>query len=464
MDVFDEVEEMIKKRTKPFFLWKLEFDKVFDEGGFDIVIANPPYIQLQNNGGKLANELESQGFKTFSRMGDIYCLFYEQAINLLKKNGTFAFITSNKWMRAGYGEKLRGFLAEYTNPRLLLDFGGTKIFESATVDVNILIASNSKNNHYTKTVNFADNGTENLSVYIEQNFSYAFFSNSDNWVILNKIEQSIKDKINKKGVALKNWDLNIYRGVLTGYNEAFIIDGSIAETFINSNYKNADIIRPIIRGRDIDRYQYIQPNLFMICTFPSKKYNINDYPEVRDYLLSFGIEKLEQSGKTYFIDGKTVKARKKTNNKWFETQDSINYSEEFFKQKIVYPCIMTSGPAFALDNNKNFLPAPGNIITGNNLKYLLGLLCSKIYYFALRKYYMGGGIEGELKTNRLLLLPVPPYENNEHAKNIESLVNCINANNIEQISAEIEYEIKLMLNLNDEEYNFIINKKYLIFH
>lgn len=269
MDVFDQVEEMIKKRTKPFFLWKLEFDKVFDEGGFDIVIANPPYVQLQNNGGKLANELEPQGFKTFSRMGDIYCLFYEQAINLLKENGTFAFITSNKWMRAGYGEKLRGYLAEYTNPRLLLDFGGTKIFESATVDVNILIASNSKNSHYTKTVNFAGNGTENLSVYIEQFMSYNSYENNNIWTINSKIENSIKSKIESRGKKLSEWDIKILYGVKTGFNDAFIIDELTRNKLITVNQKNDEIIRPIIRGRDIDRYQYIQPNLFMICTFPS---------------------------------------------------------------------------------------------------------------------------------------------------------------------------------------------------
>lgn len=455
MDVFDEVEEMIKKRTKPFFLWKLEFDKVFDEGGFDIVIANPPYIQLQNNGGKLANELESQGFKTFSRMGDIYCLFYEQAINLLKKNGTFAFITSNKWMRAGYGEKLRGFLAEYTNPRLLLDFGGTKIFESATVDVNILIASNSKNNHYTKTVNFADNGTENLSVYIEQNFSYAFFSNSDNWVILNKIEQSIKDKINKKGVALKNWDLNIYRGVLTGYNEAFIIDGSIAETFINSNYKNADIIRPIIRGRDIDRYQYIQPNLFMICTFPSKKYNINDYPEVRDYLLSFGIEKLEQSGKTYFIDGKTVKARKKTNNKWFETQDSINYSDVFNGQVIAWQRIT--------QKNTFCITKPGTVVldsmaflsdTKDKTNYLLGFLNSSLVYYWMRKNVHEYGASGFRLSNQYVKEIIVPTD-----KVLINTIDTIMKNNhdLQFIHSQIDKILFNYYNFTSDEINEILN-------
>ena len=145
--------------------------------------------------------------------------------------------------------------------------------------------------------------------------SYNSYENNNIWTINSKIENSIKSKIESRGKKLSEWDIKILYGVKTGFNDAFIIDELTRNKLITVNQKNDEIIRPIIRGRDIDRYQYIQPNLFMICTFPSKKYNINDYPEVKDYLLSFGIEKLEQSGKTYFIDGKTVKARKKTNNK-----------------------------------------------------------------------------------------------------------------------------------------------------
>ena len=105
--------------------------------GFDIVIGNPPYIQLQNNGGELAKLYEPCGYKTFAKTGDIYCLFYERGYQLLKPNGYLCYITSNKWMRAGYGEKTRDFFAKNTNPQLLVDFAGVKIFESATVDTNI---------------------------------------------------------------------------------------------------------------------------------------------------------------------------------------------------------------------------------------------------------------------------------------------------------------------------------------
>ncbi|WP_311379086.1 Eco57I restriction-modification methylase domain-containing protein, partial [Alloprevotella tannerae] len=150
--------------------------------GFDIVIGNPPYIQLQNNGGELAQLYEGCGYSTFARTGDIYCLFYERGWQLLKKNGHLCYITSNKWMRAGYGEKTRGFFANKTNPMLLIDFAGVKIFESATVDTNILLFSKSSNQH--KTVCAVTNkqnkdSAKNLSDFVQQQNSVCDFGSSD---------------------------------------------------------------------------------------------------------------------------------------------------------------------------------------------------------------------------------------------------------------------------------------------
>lgn len=205
-DLYNRIEDMIKKKTKPFFIWELEFENVFENGGFDIVIANPPYVQLQKDGGKLADELKDQGYETFVRMGDIYCIFYEKGIRILKDNGVLVFITSNKWMRAGYGEKLRGFLAFNTNPLRLIDFGGTKVFESATVDVNILIASKGKNEENTMTCLIQDDCSKNLSDYINQYGTIIKYLSKDNWTITNAIETRIKEKIEKPA---SNWQIGI---------------------------------------------------------------------------------------------------------------------------------------------------------------------------------------------------------------------------------------------------------------
>ena len=302
--------------------------------GFDIVIGNPPYIQLQNNGGELAKLYEPCGYKTFAKTGDIYCLFYERGYQLLKPNGHLCYITSNKWMRAGYGEKTREFFAKNTNPQLLIDFAGVKIFESATVDTNILLFAKATNEHKTLcavTNKQNKDSVKNLSVFVQQNGSECDFNNSDSWVILSPIEQSIKQKIEAVGTPLKDWDINIYRGVLTGYNEAFIISTEKRDEILTNcqteeeRTRTAELIRPILRGRDIQRYGYEWAGKYLIATFPSRHYDIEQYPAVKQYLLSFGKERLEQTGKTYYVNGEKVKARKKTNNKWFETQDSISY-------------------------------------------------------------------------------------------------------------------------------------------
>lgn len=209
------------------------------EGGFDIVIGNPPYIQLQKATGqkvkdkagrdyevKLGDLYEAQRYKTFAKTGDIYCLFYEQGARMLKPGGHLCFITSNKWMRAGYGEKLRSYFAAETNPEILIDFGGIQVFESATVDTNILLFSKDKNKGATRAATIKkekQNGAFNLSDFMRHNAAEVSFKSSDSWVILSPIELSIKRKIEAVGVPLKDWDINIYRGVLTGYNEAFII-------------------------------------------------------------------------------------------------------------------------------------------------------------------------------------------------------------------------------------------------
>ena len=359
--------------------------------GFDIVIGNPPYIQLQNNSGELAQLYAGYGYSTFARTGDIYCLFYERGWQLLKKNGHLCYITSNKWMRAGYGEKIREFFANKTNPMLLIDFAGVKIFESATVDTNILLFSKSSNQH--KTVCAVTNkqnkdSVKNLSDFVQQQNSICDFSNSDSWVILSSIEQSIKRKIEAVGTPLKDWDIQINYGIKTGFNDAFIISTEKREEILancqteDERKKTAELIRPILRGRDIKRYGYEWAELWLIATFPSRHYNIDDYPSVKQYLLSYGIEKLEQTGKVHNVNGDKVKSRKKTNNKWFETQDSISYWEDFNKPKIVWNRIAAI-KQFAKVDEYIYIQDSMHFIIGDNLNYICSVLNSKIVQWLL---------------------------------------------------------------------------------
>ena len=138
-----------------------------------------------------------------------------------------------------------------------------------------------------------------------------------------------------------------------------------------------------MRGRDIKRYSYNWAGLYLIATFPSKNYDIEQYPAVKQHLISFGLKRLEQTGKKYIINGKIIKARKKTNNKWFETQDSISYWDYFFKPKIVYPN-MTKFLPFIYDDKKFLTNQKCFIITGKNIAFLTAFLNSSLFKFCFR--------------------------------------------------------------------------------
>ena len=363
--------------------------------GFDIVIGNPPYIQLQLNGGELGKMYEDCGFQAFTSTGDIYCLFYERGHQLLKQNGHLCYITSNKWMRAAYGEKLRTFLASKTNPLLLIDFAGVKVFESATVDTNILLFEKAKNAH--NTVCAATNkqnrdSLKNLSVFVQQQGSPCDFSGGDSWVIMTPIEQSIKRKIESVGIPLKDWNIQINYGIKTGFNDAFIISSEKRNEILSNcateeeRSKTEEIIRPILRGRDIKRYSYDWANLWLIWVpwhFPlhndtsiqgaseiAERSFKEQYPALYNHLLSF---KKELSARN--------KAETGIRYEWYALQRwGANYWEDFFKPKVMYPN-MTKYIPFYYDtlgfyqNDKSFM------ITGQHIAYLTAFLNSSIFKF-----------------------------------------------------------------------------------
>ena len=413
LEINKKIRELLDS-AESFANYKIDFDfKLFfsevwrENGGFDIVIGNPPYVQLQKNGGELSKLYgpKKEGkktipspYQTYDSMGDIYSLFYERGYQLLKQHGRLCFITSNKWMRAGYGENTRKFFVKNTNPEQLIDFAGVKVFESATVDTNILMFSKDKNRQQTKACIVKKDGIKDLSVFIRQNSTNCNFS-TDSWVILSPIEQSIKAKIEAVGTPLKDWDIQINYGIKTGFNEAFIISGEKRKELIEQDPKSAELIRPILRGRDIKRYGYEFADLYLITTFPSLKIDIGLYPAVKQHLLSFGYDRLKQTGE--------LGARKKTNNQWFETQDSISYWEDFYKQKIVWKAVGRN-LAFSLLEEGSFLTAPASFITSDNNLFLLGILCSSYAkYFIYNNSDTTGAGDIMLNIQSLEKLPIP---------------------------------------------------------
>jgi len=436
--MFDDDEEVYKDK----FEWAWEFPEILTEDGvflgFDIIIGNPPYIQLQSSSMKeQIKYLKEMNYKVYNNMGDIYCLFYERVLNLIGDDGIISLITSNKWMRAGYGEVLRNFLAFKTNPICLIDFAGIKIFDSATVDVNILTYENADNKGQTKSCIIKNKDClDNLSEYIEQHSVKCSFVPSGSWTILSSIEQRIKSKIEAAGTPLKDWDIQINYGIKTGLNEAFIISGEKKDELIASDPKSAEIIRPILRGKDIKRYSYTFADLWLINThngIPAKNIpsvDVKQYPAIKAHLEQFyiGLERRLDKGNTPY------------------NLRSCAYMDDFSKQKIVWGNLCLNSQ-YALADEQYFISAPATMIVPGN-KFLLAVLNSPISDFYIRNLGVtrNGGYF-EYKPMFVEKLPVF-YPSNEIKMEIEKLVDIQDYDKINKLLYEV-YEI-----LSDE-INFI---------
>ena len=297
-----------------------------------------------------------------------------------------------------------------------------------------------------------------MSDFVQQQNSICNFTTSDSWVILSPIEQSIKKKIEAVGTPLKDWDINIYRGVLTGYNEAFIIDSEKRNEILancqteDERKRTAELIRPILRGRDIKRYAYEWAELWLIATFPSRHYNIDEYPAVKQYLLSYGIERLEQTGKIYNVNGEKIKSRKKTNNKWFETQDSISYWEDFNKPKIIWKRI-GSILRFSYDHKGCLGLDSTCFATGKHIEYLCCILNSLMGHYLLKDSPKTG--TGDLLVSVQAIEPVCIPYNAQYEDQLLYLLN-IQTNKISDATEkEINDIVFTMYGLSPNERKYI---------
>ncbi len=418
--------------------------------GFDIVIGNPPYIRQESI--KAFKPQFKQNFSIFTGTADIYTYFYERGVKLLSDNGHLCYITSNKWMRAKYGKKLRGFFKNKIQLKQIIDFEGEQIFENATVDTNILLCG--------KTANTQPNFAYQKELPSENNpfFNMAVSDLSANAYTLQAPQiLALKKKIEQIGTPLKDWDIRINYGIKTGFNKAFIINTAKRDELIAQDPKSAEIIKPVLRGRDIKAYQHHWAGLWIIATFPVLKINIDDYPAIKKHLLSFGKDRLEQAGKK-LPNG--TKSRKKTGNKWFETQDQIGYHEEFEKEKIVYP-IIASKPRFTLDNSNYYTNDKCFLITGNSgLKFLVAIFNSKLPFWYLRQIGSLLGSGGfEFRKIYVEQFPIPQISKPAQQPFIALVDKILTAKEQGKDTRTLETKIDQMVyqlyNLSDEEVRIV---------
>ncbi len=419
-NIIEQLHELQSRTDKPYFLWHLWFKDVFDKGGFDIVIGNPPYIQMQKDGGYLAKMLAAENFETFERTGDVYAIFYELGFNLLTKKGIHTFITSSQWLKANYGKSLRKYFLK-KNPLTLLELG-PGIFESAVVDTNILISKNEENKKQLSGISIKEIKQINeLTIDGMQSMPYV---TEEGWTILNPIKQAIKNKIALKGKALKDWNIEIYRGVTTGLNEAYVIDEITKKEIIKADKKSSELIKPILRGREIEKYFTEWDGGYLVTTFPSFHIDISKYQGVKKHLESF-LPKINQVGETFKnADGVIENTRKKTVHNWFETSDVTAYYNQFLKEKIIWKRI-GSILRFSYYADEIYTLDSTCIATGEKIKYLTAMLNSKLCQYQLFETSPKTGM-GDLIISVQALEPLLVYYPSEkEEKQIEKLVNKI---------------------------------------
>ncbi len=454
--------------------WRFEFPEVLDDEGdflgFDCIIGNPPYIR-QEQIKDIKPLLQKQYHNFYNSTADIYTYFFALAFQLLKEKGFNAFITSNKYARAKYGAKLREWLLKKTTIVSYMELNALKVFESAAVDTSIMSfikqtpPEDSSFKYYEPTPNDKDDLKSTPFLPMKQNVL-----STESFIFADSTLLDLRDKMEKAGTPLKDWGIQINYGIKTGANEAFIIPTEKREEILNAcktqeeRKRTEALIKPILRGKDIKRYSYEWAHLWVIATFPSLKLDIDDYPSLKTYLSQFR-PRIDQSGKK--------DCRKKTNNQWFETQDTIAYHEDFEKEKIVYGEIVQE-PRFYLDNGECelgyfYAEATSFILTGEHLRYLLGMLHSKLITFAFKTFYAGGGLgESGYRYKKAFIerLPIPQIteKNQELADKITDGAKAIleakekdpkaNTQGLEQ---EIDALVYQLYNLTDEEIKTIEN-------
>ncbi|MGL2847634.1 DUF7149 domain-containing protein [Helicobacter pylori] len=464
--------------------WRFEFPEVLDDEGnflgFDCIIGNPPYIR-QEHIKDLKPLLQKQYQDFYNSSSDIYTYFFALALNLLKEKGFNAFITSNKYARAKYGANLREWLLKKTTIASYMELNALKkVFESATVDTSIISfikqppLKESVFKYYEPTENDKENLKNTPSFLMRQNAL-----STESFIFATTTLLDLRDKIEQSGTPLKDWGIQINYGIKTGCNEAFIIptekrdailkncdDTQKDEKGMSERERTKELIKPILRGKDIKRYRYEWADLWLINThngytsaFKSKipPIDIEKYPAIKAHLDSHYdaiVTRSDQGDTPYHLR-------------------NCAYLEDFEKEKIVYGEIVQE-PRFYLDNGECglgyfYAEATSFILTGEHLHYLLGMLHSKLITFAFKTFYAGGGLgESGYRYKKAFIerLPIPKIteKNQELADKITALVDKIlqakekdPKANTQELEKEIDALVYQLYNLTDEEIKIIEN-------
>lgn len=365
---------------KPYFLWHTWFKEVFDTGGFDIVIGNPPYVRQETIGTEMKAILKELYPLTFKGTADLLVYFVELAYRtLLRDGGQFAFIINNKWIRSGYGEGLRSMLQHHTHIHQLLDFGDLPVFESAMAYPCILMFEKKTPAPTFDVVLFEEvpfrNGKKLLEEVERLKFSVKTSAlKPDQWQLNPPIEEKILNTVKEQSVSLDEYiSGGAYYGIKTGASAIFMLP---QEEYEHIPPQERNILKPMLMGRDLKKYSTQKAERWLI--FTRRGIDMRQYPSILAYLEKHR-KQLEPKPRDW--TGGNWPGRKEGTYKWYELQDAVDYWELFERPKIIYQGFQVS-PCFTLDHNGLYCNNSVWFIPTDD-KYLLGYLNSQVGWWCI---------------------------------------------------------------------------------
>ena len=462
--IHNDFGDMDLSANNKFFLWHTWFHDVFSrpsKEGFDIVIGNPPYIEAKKL-KHIASTLKEK-FTVYSGTADLSIYFNELGLNLLAEGGIISYITTNKFFNTQYGAKVRNQLSSQ-HINTILNFEQVEVFED--VLVSSVIFNISKRNKKPKNLFIYEKFyklkfQEFKRQFVERQKLFGVYSqdhlNNKEWSFSDMTQLMLKEKIEKKHLLLKDIEgVKIYRGVTTGYNPAFIISNEQRDSLIAEDYKNSQVIKNMLQGRNIRKWYYNEGKENLI--FTRRGTNIEDFPSIKDHLFAF-YKKLKPKTLTDNVEG-----RKPGNYKWFEILDNTAYYLEFEKTEKIIWGLTADKWAYALDTEQHYLPSNAYILTSKNIpiRFILGLLNSKLlhYYFGFIGVMTAGGAY-TLKAATIESLPIAVgtrEQQNEIALKVDSILNSKAADKQADVSStesEIDHLVYELYGLSEEDIKIV---------
>ena len=329
------------------FVWQIEFPEVFQEGGFDIVIGNPPYVD-QRRIRTLKPTLKRQFPTVYTSTADLYVYFYKRGIELLRAGGILIYISSNTFLRVEFGKKLRVFFTDEVCLHKLLDFGSVPVFK-ATVDTCILLVENAiPNNEVFTAARFREKADipRLPEAFQERAFSMPVCDLSPGgWTLTSADVLSLLEKLQQTGTSLGRYvDGDFYRGLTTGCNEAFVISESVRQQLIAEDMSSNEFIKPSLRGRTLKngkwKMEVANEYIIVIASSTNRRWPWSDaendaeaeqifaetYPKIYQHLSRYRDKLIDRDDR----------------GKFYWELRSCAYYNKFEKPKIIYPHIAKS--------------------------------------------------------------------------------------------------------------------------